>query len=280
MIDLHAHTTASDGTLAPAELVALAARSGLTVLAITDHDTTDAVAAARAAGADVGVRIIAGVEMSTEDERGEHDILGYFVDVDDPSFQALLGSIRDHRRERAVAIVDRLRAAGAPIHMDDVFALSDGGAIGRPHVARALVAAGWAEDVGDAFGRYLGRGRSAHVPRHRQSPAEACAAIRGAGGVPVLAHPTPPSNPWSDPKRLRTMLGPLADAGLGGLECYYTGYTARVSRWLVVLAEHFGLVPSGGSDFHGPHRPHGVLGGVRVPADTVERLREAAGGPT
>lgn len=278
MIDLHAHTNASDGTLAPADLVALAARSGVTTLAITDHDTTDAIRPARAAAEAAGVALIPGIEMSTEDQRGDHDILGYFVDIDDPAYQSLLSTIREHRHARAIAIVDRLREAGAPIALDDVLGYADGGSIGRPHVAHALVAAGWAEDVGDAFRRYLARGRSAYAARYRLSPAEACAAIRAAGGVPVLAHPTPPGNPWSDPKRLRTMLGPLADDGLGGLECYYTGYTARVNRWLVVLAEHFGLVPTGGSDFHGPHRPHNVLGAVRVPDDTVERLRAAAGG--
>ncbi|MBK6768460.1 MAG: PHP domain-containing protein [Ardenticatenales bacterium] len=277
MIDLHTHTTASDGTLTPPELVAHAAAARLLTLAITDHDTTDAIAPAAAAAEAHGITLIAGVELGTEDERGEHDILGYFVDVADPPFQSLLETIRAHRHVRAVAIVERLRAAGAPLAIDDVLALSDGGAIGRPHVARALVAIGWAEDVSDAFNRFLGTGRPAHVGRYRLSPAEACAAIRAAGGVPVLAHPTPPGNPWSDPKRLRTMLGPLADAGLGGLECYYTGYTARVNRWLAVLADHFGLVPSGGSDFHGPHRPRSVLGAVRVPEDTVERLRAAAG---
>lgn len=278
-IDLHTHTTASDGTLAPAELVALAAAAAVTTLAITDHDTTDGLAAARPVAARAGIALVPGVELGTEDVRGQHDLLGYFVDVDDAAFQALLATIRDHRHARAVAMVERLRALGAPIDLDDVLAIAAGGALGRPHLARALVAAGWADDVGDAFHRYLGAGGPAYAPRYRLSPAEGCAAIRAAGGVPVLAHPTPPGRPWSDPKRLLAFLGPLADAGLGGLECFYPGYTARVSRWLVVLADHFGLVPSGGSDFHGPHRPQGVLGAVTVPPDTVERLAAACDRP-
>ncbi len=274
-IDLHTHTTASDGTRTPAEVVALAAAASVTVLAITDHDTTAGLAAAGPAAAAAGITLVAGVELGTEDARGQHDLLGYFVDPDDGPFQALLATIRAHRHERAVAMVERLRALGAPIALDDVLALAAGGALGRPHVARALVAAGWSDDVPDAFRRYLGRHGPAYVPRYRLSPADGCAAIRAAGGVPVLAHPTPPGDPWSDPKRLRTFLGVLADAGLGGLECYYPGYTARVSRWLAVLAEHWRLVPTGGSDYHGPHRPQGVLGGVAVPPDTVERLAAA-----
>lgn len=280
-IDLHAHTTASDGQLAPAALVQAAAERGVSVLAITDHDTVAGVAEARAAAVSVGVRVIAGIELNCDLPEGsgdDHaDILGYFVDVADPGLLRLTEDILAARRERAREMVRRLRLLGADVTYDQVEAIAGSGAVGRPHVARALVAAGFVPDVPAAFRSYIGRGGPAYADRYRLSPADACRRVRAAGGVPGLAHPVPPDRPYSDPKRLRFFLVPLVEAGLGALECYYPGYTARVSRWLVALADYFGLVPTGGSDFHGPGRPERELGSVDVPAGTVERLAAAAG---
>lgn len=278
-VDLHAHSTASDGALDPGALVALAAERGLAALALTDHDTTAGVAAARVAGASLGVEIVPAVEINTDDQLGGHtDILGYFVDVEDLAFQRLLSDIREARYHRAVAMVGKLQGAGAEISLDDVLKHAGDGAIGRPHVARALVEAGFVDNVGAAFKHYIGRDGPAYADRYKLTPAEACAAVRAAGGVPVMAHPVPPHNPYSDPKKLRTYLGPLEEAGLGGLECRYPGYTAKVVRWLEALAAHFGLIPTGGSDFHGPWRAENALGAVEVGYATVVELREAAAG--
>jgi predicted metal-dependent phosphoesterase TrpH len=169
-----------------------------------------------------------------------------------------------------------LRELGAPVSYEQVADLSGGGSIGRPHVARALVDVGFVQDARIAFRDYIGRGCPAFAERYRLTAKQACRAVRAAGGVPVVAHPVPPPNPWSDPKGLRRFLPSLVDAGLGGLECYYPGYSPRVIRWLETLAWHFGLVPTGGSDYHGPWRADRRIGCVRVPQDVPERLRAAA----
>ncbi|RIL08555.1 PHP domain-containing protein [bacterium] len=272
-IDLHAHTTASDGSLAPRELVALAAAHGVTHLAVTDHDTTAGLAEAAAAAQDLGITLVPGIELSTEADGISTDILGYFVDPAAPALQAVLARIRTVRQTRVVTMVERLRELGAPITLDDVYAFAGADtAIARPHVARALVAAGFVDDVPDAFRRYIGRHGPAYAERYKLTAPEACRLVRAAGGVPVVAHPTPPNDPLSDPKRLRTYLPPLVEAGLGGLECYYPGYPRKVNRWLEALAWHFRLVPTGGTDYHGAWRASPPPGGVDVPPDTVARL--------
>lgn len=276
-IDLHTHSTASDGALAPGELVAEAARSGVGVLAITDHDTTGAIAEARVAGLDLGVQIVPGIELGCETDRDQTDVLGYHFDPVDAGLQALLSDIRAARQSRADEMVSKLRDLGAPVSHDQVAQLSGGGSIGRPHVARALVESGFVPDMPSAFRDYIGRGGPAYAERYRLTPEGACAAVRAAGGVPVLAHPVPPGDPWSDPKGLRTFLPPLVEAGLGGLECYYPGYGGRVVRWLETLAWHFDLVPTGGSDYHGPWREGRGIGCVDIPSDVPERLLAAAG---
>jgi hypothetical protein len=156
--------------------------------------------------------------------------------------------------------------------------MAAGGVVGRPHVARALVETGFVPDTVTAFRRWIGRSCPAYVERYRLTPEAGCRAVRSAGGVPALAHPVPRNNPTSDPLRLRHYLPVLVDSGLGGLECYYPGYAGRTSRWLVALADHFGLVPTGGSDYHGPLRPGMALGSVVVPHATVDRLVAAAKG--
>ncbi len=276
-VDLHAHTTASDGALDPAALVALAAERGLAALALTDHDTTAGYDEACAAGTTLGVEIIAAVEINTTDAQGGHtDILGYLLNVRDRPLQSLLSDIRDARIVRAQRMVSLLQALGARLDYEDVLRHAGTGAVGRPHVARALAEAGFVDSVGAAFQRYIGNDGPAYVDRFKITPAEACRVVRAAGGVPVVAHPVPPRDPFSDPKKLRSYLGPLVDAGLGGLECRYPGYRAGVVRWLESLASFFELVPTGGSDFHGPWRPENALGGVLVRYETITRLRDAA----
>ncbi len=273
LLDLHSHSTASDGSLSPTELVRAAARAGVTHLALTDHDGMDGIAEAEAAAAEVGIALVPGVELSTEHDGLTSDILGYFPNPDHPGLAAHFAATREERQGRAARMVDSLQDLGADIDLARVRDLAPGGLITRPHVAQALVEAGFVADRSEAFRRYIGQGRPAYVPRAKLSPEDACALLRAAGGVPVLAHPVPPYRAFADPKGLRRLLPRLKAAGLGGLECHYPGYSAPTVRWLVVLADHFGLVPTGGSDFHGSWRPRNPLGGVStVPADTVERL--------
>lgn len=275
--DLHAHTTASDGTLTPRELVELAAQEGLAAVGITDHDTTDGVLEAQSAGQELGVWVVPGVEINTDTQDGHVDILGYFVDITNPGFQDMLARIRDTRYHRAQKMVEKLRELGQPISFDRVLELSIEGAVGRPHMAQALLEAGHVSTLAEAFDLYIGRHGPAYVNRYRLSPQEACALVRRAGGVPSLAHPTPADDPFSDPKDLNRLLPVLKQAGLGAMECFYPGYTSEVSAWLLGFAERFDLIPTGGSDFHGATKPGIGLGSVGVPLEYVERLREEAG---
>jgi hypothetical protein len=190
--------------------------------------------------------------------------------------QAALAKLRGARVLRARAMTGRLMQLGAPIAYADVEALADGDTVGRPHIARALVDCGFVDSVAEAFSRYLGHGRPAFVARARLSVDQALGLVTRTGGVAVLAHPTPVEDPLSDPKRLRMLLPSLIQAGLGGLECYYPGYTARVVRWLESLARHFELVATGGSDFHGPWRRDRGLGSAGVPEQCWSHLRAAA----
>lgn len=275
-IDLHTHTTASDGTLAPRELVALAVEKGLETLAITDHDTTDGVPEALAAAEKLDILVIPGVEINTDTETGHVDILGYFIDVHHPELQTVLRKIRNARYDRAREMVERLQRLGCAIRFERVLELAGEGAVGRPHVAQALLEAGYVSSISEAFERYIGRHGPAYADRYRMTPADACRLIRAAGGVPSLAHPVPPEDPLSDPKDLPTLLPELVEAGLAGLECFYPGYPPEVTQRLLALAARFDLIPTGGSDFHGATKPEIELGMVDVPSESVARLRGAA----
>lgn len=273
-IDLHTHTTASDGSLTPTQLLEAAHESNLSALAITDHDTVDGLAEGRSAADRLAVEFVPGIELNCESDDYHVDILGYFIDAASSALTELLEKIREARVARAKQMVARLQRLGAPIEYSDVAALASGRIVARPHVAQALVACGFVPDVSTAFRSLIGRGGPAYADRYRLAPAQGCQLIRRAGGVPGLAHPIPPDRLRSDPLRLVELLPSLREAGLGALECYYPGYTPKVINRLEVLAAHFGLVPTGGSDYHGPWRPDRPLGCVSVPADTPAKLRE------
>jgi len=258
-------------------LVALAAEKGLEAVAITDHDTTDGVPEALAAGEAFGILVIPGVEINTDTETGHVDILGYFLDVEHPELQEVLAKIRNARYDRARKMVEKLRHLGCPIRFERVLELAEGGAVGRPHVAQALLEAGCVSSIREAFDLYIGRNGPAYADRYRMTPAEACQLVRVAGGAPSLAHPVPSEDPLSDPKNLPVLLPELVEAGLAGLECFYPGYPPQVTRRLLDLAMRFDLIPTGGSDFHGATKPEIDLGMVEVPIESVARLREAAG---
>ena len=270
-VDLHTHSTASDGLLDPVALVEAAALRGVKVLGLTDHDTTVGLASAQAAGVRLGVEVVPGVELSTGgDGDREIHLLGYFIDPDNAAFQAALAEFAAGRRARIARIVDRLAEIGAPVALERVFALAGTGTVGRPHVARALVEAGHVESVGDAFERYLKSGRPAFVPRYRVEPERAIALVRAAGGIAVLAHPLGTGDPDATVAR-------LAPAGLGGMEVYYGEYDDAARAALRAIADRHKLIPTGGSDFHGFGVKNGRdLGGPQVPISSVQRLRAAA----
>jgi predicted metal-dependent phosphoesterase TrpH len=270
-IDLHTHSTASDGVYSPAELIARARDAGLRVLALTDHDNTGGLAEAAQAAAQLGIEFIAGVEINTDVSGGELHVLGYFLEYERPAFQQVLKVLRDARERRGERMVELLNEHGINISWERVRQLARG-AVGRPHVAQALVEAGYAHSIGDAFDKYIGTGCFAYVPRYRLTPEEAVRLIVSANGLPVIAHPLE----LPGLEELRHSLPALRQAGLVGLETYYGTYTRAQEQALRALADEYKLIATGGSDFHGPGIHPTPLGGRPVPAEAVERLKAAA----
>ena len=270
-IDLHTHSTASDGLFSPTELVQRASEAELTLIGLTDHDTTNGVAEAKAAGAELGVTVIPGVEINTTitDSQGEAHVLGYYLNVDQPAFQATLSFLRDAREKRGKRMVQQLRDQGINVEWSRVRDLAKG-TVGRPHVALALIEAGYTADVSDAFARYLTRGKAGYVPRFKLAPQQAIQLIRSAQGVPVLAHPAGITG------LAETVLPTLVQVGLLGLECYYGQYDDETVARLLALASQHGLIATGGSDYHGPNIHPTPLGGRWVPPETAEHLRQAS----
>ena len=264
-VDLHTHSTASDGTLAPEGVIEAAQRCGLTALALTDHDTIDGVPAAREAGERLGIRVIAGVELSAFQEDNEIHLLALHV-THVASLETRLTGLRTGRYARAQKIVEKLNTLGIPLTLDEVLLQSNGGAVGRPHVARALIARGFVHDFREAFTRYLGTAGTAFVARERLSIEDAISIAHEAGALAIWAHP-------SDGGR-RERLEPLVAAGLDGLEVRHPSHSAEDVKRLQALADFFGLVPSGGSDWHGAPDGPRRLGIMNVPVEWLERQDE------
>ena len=269
-IELHSHSTVSDGTYAPARVVALAAAQGVRVLALTDHDTTAGIAAAAAAAIEFGMTLIPGVELTCSVDRGEIHLLGYFVAVGDEAFQTRLATFRGGRDARGQAIVEKLNTLDIPVCWERVKAIAGDGAVGRPHVGRALMEIGAAADIDDAFDRYLGRGRPAHVERQQLLPADAVQLVRAAGGVPVLAHPLSVTD-------LNATLAEMIPAGLLGIEAYYGAYAPEERESLAKIAARHDLITTVGNDFHGDVHGGAVMGGTIGPPEVLDRLVAAAG---
>jgi predicted metal-dependent phosphoesterase TrpH len=243
-VDLHTHTTASDGALAPRALVELAWRHGVRVLAVTDHDSTAGLAEARAAAeAFPGLTIVSGLEINCDVEGGEVHVLGYGVEHEAPWFQEFLSEQRAERAARVHRIAARLAELGMPIDPGEVLALVKEGSPGRPHVAQAMVARGYVRTMREAFDRYLHTGGPAHVPRKRLTPLDAIQIIRRARGVPVIAHPGVGGKD--------DLLPQLIAGGLMGIECYYAEHSAAQRAAYLELCCRHDLVATGGSDFHG-----------------------------
>ncbi|MEW6735297.1 MAG: PHP domain-containing protein [Acidobacteriota bacterium] len=278
MIDLHTHTTASDGSLTPRELVMRAARQGVRALAVTDHDTLDGLAEAMAAGREFGVEIVPGLEISAEFSTGTMHILGYYIALDAPVLSSQLAQLRDARNQRNPRIVAKLQALGFDITLDEVEAKAGGVVIGRPHFARVMVEKGYVATAQEAFDRFLAKGAAAYVDKARLEPSAAIEAIRGAGGVAVLAHPYQLRT--RDEAELNKIVASLKEAGLDGMEVIYSRHSATQIEQYQRLASHYELLITGGSDFHGITKPDievGVgLGELNIPAELLDGVKTRA----
>jgi len=270
-IDLHVHTSASDGKYAPAELIALAARSGLSLLAITDHDTVSGIAPALEAGRNFpSVKIIPGVEISSHAPGSEVHVLGYFIDYQNSGLLRQLVALGDSRQDRARAIVEKLRGLGLDISLERVQEIAGSGSIGRPHIAQALMEKGYVSSFQEVFTRYIGQGGPAYVERIKLTPDEAVDLILNCGGLPVLAHPSTINDAES-------VVARLAARGLVGLEAYYKDCTDDERRDMMRLASRYKLIATGGSDYHGIDEATEVmLGDARVPPEAGDDLIELA----
>ncbi|MEW6448066.1 MAG: PHP domain-containing protein [Bacillota bacterium] len=263
--DLHVHTTASDGSETPEEVVARAVALGLGAIGITDHDTVGGIDSAQKA-ARGRIVVVPGVEISTEEDDREVHILGYFINPLHPLISAKLRELHRQRRERVTEIVRRLQAQGVSITIGEVEKLAHG-VVGRPHIAWILVEKGYASSIDEVFARWIGRGCPAYVPRARFAPAEAVLLIRKAGGAPVLAHPAVTKS--------EGLIERLKAVGLCGIEVDYPEHSKVQRAHLRGLAEKYGLIPTGGSDYHGPQQRF-PLGAALAPLSVIERLRAAA----
>lgn len=270
-VDLHLHTIASDGQYTPTQLVSLAHKHGLTVIAITDHDTTDGIQEAQEASAKNGSPlVIPGIELSAEDESGDVHVLGYHLDLSSLPFQERIAEFRAERYNRGQRIVERLAELGLPLQWERVLEIAEQGSIGRPHIAHAMVEAGYVESVRAAFDRYLFNGGPAYVARPRLTPEEAIELIQNAAGVAVLAHPGLLPDHIGMVKR-------LVPAGLDGVEVIHPSNGEPVRLNLRALAQQYQLLTTGGTDFHGPDIKEGVvIGSVNPPDGCVAALRVRA----
>ncbi len=277
MIDLHLHTTASDGRLTPAQLVARAATAGLTTMSVTDHDTVASIAEVTALAGPLGIRVVAGIEVTAVDSGRDVHVLAYFIDPGSASLAAFLERQRGLRLSRVREIGARLATLGLPVDLEGVFASAldrPGSSVGRPQIARALVAAGHVGSVQEAFDKLLATGQPAFVPRTGPSPADVVHIVHQAGGIASLAHPAA--------TKRDDLIGPLADHGLDAIEVYHSDHTPADEREYLNLAIRFNLAVSGGSDFHGDDPSAGgrsrrsTIGVVALPAEAFATLEARA----
>ena len=270
-IDLHLHTLASDGRLSPPELIQLVANQGLETISITDHDSTEGLAEAyEAAKKFPYMRIIPGIEMSADIPGDEVHVLGYFLDYHDVEFQEMLTELRRGRVGRAQVMVEKLVALGKPVEWERVLHFAGDGTVGRPHIALAMVEAGYFKEPKAAFEEYLGNDGLAYYDRPKLNPTESVAMIRKVGGVPVLAHPTFMND-------MEAGIASLKKEGLVGMEVYYAQYDDDTVRHLARLAREYDLIPCGGSDYHGLGNTGEPLPGtLGPPEETVKLLEDAA----
>ncbi|MBN2505233.1 MAG: PHP domain-containing protein [Verrucomicrobia bacterium] len=264
--DLHLHSCFSDGTFTPEEIAAEAHRAGLQTIALTDHDTTEGCPRAAAACAALGLECMAAAELTAETDGAEIHLLGYYLDPESAPLRAAFARFQEVRQQRIRDIVAKLNALGVPLPVDRVLALAHCRAPGRPHVARALVEAGLCRNADDAFDRFLKKGKPAWVPKFKMATAEVIRLIHEAGGLAVMAHP--------GLTRADERIPQLVGEGLDGIECYHTRHSAAATEYYRQVAEHHGVLVTGGSDCHGLSKGKPLIGTVRLPDRDVARLRE------
>src|SRR5579859_392420 len=268
MLDLHLHSTVSDGRLTPGELVRKAHSHGVRVMALSDHDTTDGVAEAQRVGEALGVRVIPAIELSTDLPGASIHVLGLFLEHHDEAFQTTIRSFRETRLTRAAEMVDALTKLGAPIRLERVFEIAGEGSVGRPHVAQALLEAGHIQSIDEAFDRFIGRGGPAYFEGFRLEPAEGIRLIHSVGGFASWAHPNE-----LDGKDWRDFLPAVLEAGIDGLEAYYSkDYGPDYPRLMLEACEAHNRVPPVRSDYHGFGTLAVPPGSVPSPADLLDRL--------
>lgn len=276
--DLHAHSTASDGSDPPERLVELALESGLAYLALTDHDTQEGVPAALEAASGTGLELIPGVELSLNSEYGAMHLIVLWLPPGRGALQDRLDELQAGRETRNQEIVERLNELGMPVTLAEIEQEAGGGSVGRPHIAAVMLERGYVPDIRTAFDLWLGAGKPAYVGRRRLQPLEGITLARESGGVPVLAHPH--TLGITTASEMADLLTRLQRLGLVGLEAFYSSYYRHVREGYTDLARRFGLVPSGGSDYHGTYKPGLQLGSgygdLVVPVSVVDELRQHA----
>lgn len=274
LIDLHTHSTASDGSMSPRELVRHAKEKGLLAVALTDHDTVDGVEEALDEGTKVGIEVIAGVETSV-DFSPEMHILGYFFGDTYKNMEPTLEKLRINRTERNPKMVEKLKSLGFDITMEEVRAEAKGNIVARPHMASVLMKKGYVKSIREAFEKYIADGKPAFVKKDKLTPEECIEAITKAGGIPVLAHPIFLDLSWA---KLDELVARLVKAGLKGIEAYYVENKGKDTGNLLRLAIKYGIIATGGSDFHGSFKPDieiGVgKGKLRVPYEVLENIKK------
>lgn len=266
--DLHIHTTKSDGTCEPNEIVKLAKNADLSVVAITDHDTVDGIDEAKEASRLYGVEVIPGIELNSYDDRQDVHILGYFIDYKNDNFVKRLKDIRESRTIRAKLIISKLNAMNINITYSDVSSYTKGSFVGRPHIARAIVKAGYAKSVKEAFDKYIGENSPAYVKRYRLHPFESIRMIANAGGIPVLAHPGLLTD--------KGIIKHLIANGLKGIEVYHSKHSKSDTDFFKNFALENNLLITGGSDFHGVEVDNTyLLGTVKLDYEYIKKLKES-----
>jgi predicted metal-dependent phosphoesterase TrpH len=276
-LDLHIHSTFSDGTLRPEQLVKLALAKGLNAISITDHDTVEGVGPALEAGSQLGIEVISGIELSIMHGEQHMHLLGYCFDYKNIALSQILHGIQSARTVRNLAIIERLQKLGLDVSYEEIQKKSKIGQTGRPHIAQVLIEKKITRTIDEAFARFLRKGAVAYVPRKVLDAKDAIASICSAGGIPVLAHPTIID---STLKKIPQILDQLVPLGLGGIEAYYPVHSAKNQKQLCALAARYSLVVTGGSDYHGDIRPGTTLAGgknVYVPEEVLQNLKERLG---
>ncbi len=275
-IDLHAHTTASDGSLTPTQLMVLSAEEGLTAIAVTDHDTIDGLSEATGAAAALNIELVPGIELGLDYPHGRFHLLGLLIDPQCEVLAGRLVRLKENRRQRNARMLAKMQELGLPITLEDVQRASGGGQLGRPHIALAMVGKGIVSSVAEAFALYLADGKPAHVPKDKIPPQEGIDLIHAAGGLAIMAHPNSLKLNHHD---LSSDLQELRAIGLDGIECYYSQHSPARTAELLQIAAAVGLLVSGGSDFHGDPKPDIRIGqvddGRPAPNALLYALKEA-----